>query len=184
MNVFDNFLENYDSLKDYSLTCKFEDIENDIDSVVYPDICKDIPEAIKNEVFDKLSQVKGKRISNPILFMRMSKEGVRVPNVAHTDSSMGKYSMMLYLNSNKDSGTTFLRHIDTGIAFSPSNESFLGILKEDSNNLSAWGRYDRVVSLENRALVFDSDRVHCAEPVGGFGDKQINSRIVLSCFYD
>jgi hypothetical protein len=184
MIIFDDFLETYPALKAHSLDCEFKDRVNEKDGVTYPHICDDIPKDVKLELYDKLSQAKGGYVKNTTLFMRMSPKGVHVPHIAHTDISMGTYSLMLYLHENEDSCTTFLRHTMTGITYQPVLEEFVNLIKNDQNTPEAWTPYKRVFSRENRALIFDAGNVHCAEPVGGFGEGQEDARIVLTCFYD
>lgn len=183
LQVYDDFLESYDELKKYSLECDFKDLENEKDGVTYPHICAYIPENVKTEIFDKLKQFKGSDIENPTIFLRMSPKGVHVPHVAHTDISMGRFSFMLYLNNNEESGTALVRHIMTGISYQPVLEGFVKIVQEDMNNHEAWTPYQKVMSKENRAAIFDAACIHRAEPIGGFGDNQDDARIVLTCFF-
>ena len=183
LQVYDGFLESYDELKQHSLTCDFQDIENPADGVVYPNICTDIPADVKQEIFDKLCVFKGDVIKDETIFLRMSPEGVHVPHVAHTDIVMGQYSLMLYLNENELSGTSFLRHIATGISYQPMLDGFVKLVEGDMNTLEAWAPYQRVPAKENRAAIFDAGCIHRADPVGGFGLSQEDSRIVLTCFF-
>lgn len=183
LQLFDDFLETYDTLKQHSLTCEFSDLENEKDGVVYPHICPDIPEDVKKEIFDKLSAFKGEAIKDPTLFMRMSPAGVKVPHIAHTDIVMGQYSLMLYLHEREDSATAFLRHLMTGIAYQPVLDGFVKIVQDDMNKPDEWVVYQRALSKENRALIFDAGFIHRAEPIGGFGDTQDEARIVLTCFF-
>jgi len=184
--IIDNFLaeDTYKALKQFSLECEFEDLENEVDGVVYPYICAKIPSNIKEEVFDKLSELKGSPISNNVMFLRMTKLGTPCPHVAHTDAVMGKNSFMLYLHDHPFSGTTFLRHAEAGITYHPEHEIFQQVVQRDGNDLSKWVRTGSIQAAENRAAVFDSHLIHCAEPVGGFGETQRTARIVLTCFYD
>lgn len=183
LQIFDQFLESYAQLKQFCVECEFKDEKNPVDGVVYPHICREVPGDVAKEVFDKLSQFKGQLISNPTLFLRMSPSGVHVPHQAHTDIVMGQYSLMLYLHEQASSGTAFLRHVMTGISYQPVLAGFTNIIQEDMNNPEAWAVYQRVLSKENRAVIFDAGCIHRAEPVGGFGDTQANARIVLTCFF-
>lgn len=183
LQLFDDFLETYDQLKAHSLTGTFADLENEKDGVVYPYICTDIPDVVKRELFDKLSAFKGEPIKDPTLFMRMSPAGVEVPHIAHTDIVMGQYSLMLYLHEREGSATAFLRHVMTGIAYQPVLDGFVNIVQDDMNDPDAWAVYQRALSKENRALIFDAGFIHRAEPVGGFGESQDEARIVLTCFF-
>ena len=134
IQAYDNFLDSYQSIKDFSLSCEFKDEVNEVDGVTYPYICRDIPEDVRSEVFKKLAEFKGGEIENPTIFLRMSPGGVHVPHVAHTDISMGQFSFMLYLHDNSDSGTSLLRHRMTGISYSPMLDGFTKIIEGDMNN--------------------------------------------------
>lgn len=180
--VVDNFLDNYEDLKQLSLTCKFEDVVNPADGVTYPHIFKDIPVDVQTAVKSKLEDLFGKSLTINFMFMRMSPEGVRVPHIAHTDNSMGKYSLMLYLN--EGSGTSFLKHWRTGICIAPADQSCVDLMSRDANNMEEWVALNTVESKENRACIFDAEYFHCAQPIGGFGKTQQDSRIVLTAFFD
>lgn len=181
--IFDDFLKSYQELKQYSLECNFTDIENPADGVVYPHICADIPDAIKTEVIANLSILNKRPVKNPTIFLRMSPEGVSVPHMAHNDSVMGDYSFMLYLNENPESGTALIRHKESGITYQPESQEFIDLVVKDQNNEDAWHTYYKAHSKENRAAIFDSGMFHRAEPYGGFGKDQADSRIVLTCFF-
>lgn len=183
LQCYDDFLQSYDALKQHTLNCEFTDQHNPDDGVTYPYICLDVPGDVKKEVFDKLSAFKGEAIKEPKLFLRMSPKGVQAPHAAHTDLAMGQYSLMLYLHNHPDSATAFLRHWQTGIAYHPVLSKFAEIIQSDTNNHDAWVPYQRVLSKENRAVIFDAGCVHRAEPIGGFGDHQGEARIVLTCFF-
>jgi len=183
MIIIDSFLENYSELKKHSLSCSFSDIVNPVDGVAYPFINKDIPESIVSEAQEKLSEIFGDVKINAI-FLRMSPAGVGVPHMAHTDISMGRYSLMLYLNDKDGAGTGLLTHKETGIAFTPESQYFADIVIADQNNCDAWHITEMAHMKENRAAIFDANRFHCALPVGGFGDSQSESRIVLTVFFD
>ena len=182
--IIDDFLpeDDYRSLKNLSLTGTFKDEANDIDGVVYPDIMRNLPEALVNAILSKASSALGRVPVNPVMFMRMSKEGVKCPHMVHHDGVMGDYSLMLYLNDG-DGGTSLVVHRETGITYAPENDIFAKIIQSDQNNPEAWRVMSTTEMRENRAFIFNSKLLHCAEPVGGFGDCQSNSRIVLTCFF-
>lgn len=182
--IVDDFLASYPELKAYSKACEFGDIENPVDGVVYPSICAEIPDAVKQEVTDRLSQAKGSPIENVTLFMRMTKHGTPVPHIAHTDAVMGRYAFMLYLNTHPLAGTSFLRHKASGITYQPETQEYCDVVVKDQNDIDKWVRTFTAQAQENRALFYDSGLFHCADPVGGFGLTQETARIVLTCFYD
>ena len=182
MLIIDNFLSGFDELKRHSLACAFGDIENPADGVVYPHINLDIPSDVMDETKEKLGQIFGSVTIN-YAFLRMSPKGVFAPQAVHTDCSMGKYSLMLYLNS-ADGGTAMMAHKASGISQAPTDENFLGITTPDKNNIEAWEVIEFAQMKENRAAIFDAKKYHCALPVGGFGESQDESRIVMTVFFN
>lgn len=183
MIEINNFLEDFNSLKQYSLECEFKDEVNPVDGVAYPHICKGIPESILNDLFFNLTHRFAREPQDPVCFLRMSPAGVPVPHRYHTDNSMGRYSLMLYLQDNPSAGTGLATHLPTGVYMAPENEGVLNETIKDCNDDSKWKIYKRFVMQENKAVIFDSRLFHVALPIGGFGEAREDSRIVFTCFY-
>ena len=179
-----NFIDSYTALRDYANNANFKAIKNPVDGVEYPFICDEIPTKVRQEIACELAKTHGRQIKINAMFMRMSPKGVNAPHAAHVDISMGSYSLMLYLNDRQDAGTTFLKHDETGICYAPQLQEYADKLTADQNNLDAFSRTMFCPMEQNKALIFDAGILHCAEPVGGFGDDQTDSRMVLTCFYD
>lgn len=183
MIIIDDFIDSYQQLKELSLACEFGDVKNPIDETVYPLIYADIPEIIKKEILSKIYNLFLHRIpENVTMFMRRSPAGVPVPHIAHHDLSMGKYSLMLYLNDHEEGGTAFIRHIDTGMCYAPANDDFVAIAQFDQNNTEKWAIIEKAKMKQNRAVIFDAGLFHCAMPIGGFGEGS-DARTVLTCFF-
>jgi hypothetical protein len=182
MLIIDNFLSSFYELKMHSVDCIFGDIVNPVDGVVYPHINLDIPAKVLHETKEKIEQVFGD-VNINYAFLRMSPKGVFAPQAVHTDCSMGKYSLMLYLNS-ADGGTAMMAHKASGISQAPTDEFYLGVTAQDKNNIGAWEIIDMANMKENRAVIFDAKKYHCAMPVGGFGETQADSRIVMTVFFN
>lgn len=185
--VINNFLPK-DILKkllSYVKAAEFSDVKNDADGVVYPLICRDIPEDVSRAVYDGISNAFGVGPVNPAIFMRMSPKGVPVTNIAHTDNSMGNYSLMLYLNNDEDAqgGTALLTHNETGATHITSNQELLAKAQRDANDVDAWSVRELFEMKQNRAVIFDAHLFHRAEPLGGFGNTKENSRVVLTVFF-
>lgn len=176
--IIDNALKSYSELEKYSLKCEFRDVVDPIDDVVYPLICEEIPRGITEEI-ESLIGVKPN-----YLFMRMSPKGVPCPHPVHHDLSMGKKSLMLYMFSVPGSGTGFVAHKAMGTMVAPEREEMVEILKRDVGDMDKWRLVDHVQAKRNRAVIFPAEIMHCALPIGGFGDSQSTSRIVLTAFYD
>jgi hypothetical protein len=182
MLVINEFLESYAELKAYSLLCAYTDYINPYDGINYPAICAEIPTNVQTEIFAKISNILGRELVDPIIFMRRSEEGVNAPNQVHSDKSMGDYSLMLYLNTNEGAGTSIVKHIETGIAYNPQVQSIVNIVTSDANKPEAWEVVYFWPMEENKAVIFRADSLHRAEPIGGFG-KGDEARTVLTCFF-
>lgn len=181
MMIFDGFLESYQELKDYSLAADFTGITNPVDGVTYPHINADIPEAVKSELTRKLTEILGREPESAMMFIRQSPEGCHVPHIAHTDNSMGIYSLMLYMNDH-EGGTAFIRHKETGIMYAPESSAIVELMQKDQNDPEKWAVVDMANMKENRAVIFDAGKFHCAMPIGGFG-KGAEARAVLTVFF-
>lgn len=184
MLVIDHFLPEFEELQRYAQIAEFADVVNEFDGVTYPLICADIPEHLKLSIFTMIAKHFAAPVS-PTIFMRRSPAGIPCPHQVHSDASMGKHSLMLYLNAEEDceGGTSFLSHRLTGIAYNPELPEATTIIVADQNNEKAWQVRDMAEMRPNRAVIFDAARLHRAEPVGGFGDSPGNTRVVLTCFF-
>lgn len=177
----DDFLSSFDEIKAFEKDAQFEDVPNPYDGVVYPLICQDIPSSIMDEIKAKLSEHLGREPNISASFLRRSPEGVHVPHIAHTDKSMGDYSLMLYL-SDGEGGTAFLRHSESGMMYQPESEEFVDLAAKDQNDTSKWRVCSMTQRKANRACIFDAGLFHCAMPIGGDGLGD-NARTVLTVFF-
>ncbi len=180
--VIDNFLPHWSDLRAYADTATYADVVNPVDGVAYPGICRDIPEYVTEAIQQRLGKINIKA-----LFMRLSLAGVIAPHQAHTDSTMGQFSLMLYMNQAKDStgGTSLVRHIDTGIESDVGlTETGRRIWLRDTNRPQKWSVTKLAWMQPNRAFIFPAHLMHRAEPVGGFGTNSKNGRLVLTAFFD
>lgn len=180
--VTEHFLSTFDELENYAISAEFKDQKNDIDGVIYPFICNVIPERVKAEVNHNLYVMLNRAPENQTLFMRRSPAGVSVPHIAHTDNSMGKFSLMLYLNNYPDCGTAFLKHKETGCMHAPESQTMVDRVSKDQNDLNKWDIMHTVYAKKNRVCIFDAGYFHCAIPAGGFSDGN-RARTVLTCFF-
>ena len=179
--IIDDFIESFDELRNAAINNDFAGEVNPVDGVLYPLISSKIPVKVENEIISELSELIGRTIDNPFMFMRRSPEGVDCPHQVHSDASMGGYSLMLYINDHAG-GTSLVRHKESGISYNPELQEFVDIVVKDQNNPEAWEITDMINMKPNRAFVFRSDMLHRAEPIGGFGSGS-NSRVILTCFF-
>lgn len=182
MIQIDNFLASYDRLKEYAKTAHFGDIVNPVDGVVYPHICDAIPDDIKSELLERIEFLTNKKPENVTMFMRRSPAGVHCPHIVHNDLSMGRYSLMLYMNDSDIGGTAIVRHSESGMIYQPESIDFVDIAVRDQNSPEKWKMFHKFSMRENSAAIFDAALFHCAVPVGGFGDG-VEARTVLTVFF-
>ena len=184
--IIDDFLDDFESFRSYCDEVNYDGITNPADGVFYDGVSVDIPEAVKAEVIEKVAKDMGRSVTVKALFLRLSTESMDAPHQAHTDSLMGRYSLMLYMNKLEDceGGTSLVIHKKTGLCRTPVNEKQLKTWQEDTNNQDAWQISQIAEMIPNRAFIFDASLMHRAEPVGGFGDNGKNGRLVLTMFYD
>ena len=184
--VIDDLISDFESLRKHCDNVDFKGHTNPVDNVFYPGVSLDIPDSVRVEIVDRVESYFDKRIEPGSMFMRLSKSGTDAPHQAHTDASMASFGMMFYLNRLEDclGGTSFVIHKSSGMFENPVNEQQEMIWKQDTNNPEAWQILDMVSMRPNRAMIFDTDKMHRSEPIGGFGDGAENGRLVLVFFFD
>lgn len=187
IRVIDNFLPNWRELRDVLDNVRYADVVNPVDSVVYPGITTEIPQQVVAEIHKRLSAIHSEAVDLRTTFARLSHKGVEAPHQAHTDSSMGQYSFMLYMNRQEHAqgGTSLVRHKATGMDTDLNlSEAGHKIWLRDTNKTDAWSITKMVAMQPNRAFIFPSYMMHRAEPVTGFGHTAKNGRLVLTVFYN
>ncbi len=175
----------FDVFREHVAKLKFRDVINPVDGVTYPLICTDIPTLISNEVKVKLGEFWPGGINVHTMFLRLSPEGAPVPHQAHTDSTMGQYSLMVYLNQRRHAkgGTSLLRHRENGMVRDPLDEEQTKLWLRDMNTPEQWEVVGMCPMAPNRGFIFPANRFHRAEPVGGFGKTARDARLVLTAFF-
>lgn len=166
----------FKALREHRKVVPFEDVECPEDGVTYPRIATDLPDIVRREVAFHAGAQPTR------LFLRESPAGVHVPHQVHHDGAMGSVAFMLYLEDAPNSGTTFVRHVITGVSYRPMLESLIDIVSTDANNSHAWAPVARCVAAPNKACIFDAGYFHRADPSGGYGEGR-NARCVLTGFF-
>lgn len=181
--VIDGFLQTYPALRAYADTAQYADYRNPADGVVYPFICTDIPDETRTEVQQRLDAELKRPVQAHTLFLRLSPAGVRVPHAVHTDNSMGRGSLMLYL-TDKEGGTGFAEHRALRLRSAPTDDGDLIRTTKDAHDMGNWRLWARCGARENRACIFPAELFHVALPVGGYGWGKQDARLVLTAFFD
>jgi hypothetical protein len=170
--VIDDFYPEFESLRKWADTAKFEDTPNPKDGLMYP-TCITLEADIGIQPL--LENVFGCRILLDSLIVRLNTKGCPVEYAAHADAFMGsQYTMVLYLTRDEfaQGGTTLCRH-ESGI------ERWLDPPQQvpDHSDLSKWETLVHCPMKANRVFVFPSDQLHYASP--GFGSDNQDGRMVL-----
>lgn len=183
MIEIDDFLGDFSTLDKFKDECEYTDVVSPVDGVVYPYICKDLPQSVIHDIIFNLTfKVLSREPEDPFIFLRKSPEGVHVPHKYHTDNSMGAYSMMIYLQDIPNAGTGLAQHKELKVHEAPSDEYQLRKTIEDCNDDSKWQIYKVAEMKKNKAVIFNSQLFHVALPIGGFGEGK-EARTVLTCFF-
>lgn len=170
------FLSHFDVFQEWARTRDYSAMENPGDGVEYPDISTDIPETYQMVIVDLLEELTGLSITGYTMFFRlMTKNTPTPPHQAHHDAIMGQYTAIMYINPG-EGGTSILEHKDGAV----SDE----VVMRDTNNYSAWKIKHMIRIKPNRMVVYNSDLIHRAEPVDGFGSSPDDGRLVLTVFFN
>ena len=184
--VVDGFISEYDAFRRFLDGVNYSGMTNPADGVFYPGVSDDIPAYVAKCVDKSIAEAAGFAVNVKCQFLRLSVDGVGAPHQAHNDKLMSEYLCIHYLNRPSDcqGGTSFVRHIETGMDGEPKNETELEAWKNDHSNPDAWAVLSMCEMRENRAFIYPAEAMHRAEPVGGFGSGAEDGRLVMVTFFD
>lgn len=170
--IVDDFYPEFDSLRRWADSAKFEDQKNPLDGLMYPSCV-----VLHNDVGIQplLENVFGCRILVESLIMRLNLKDSPTTYLAHSDAFMGaQYTMVLYVTRDEfcQGGTTLCIHED-GLERWKEDPQRL----PDNSDLSKWETLVHCPMKANRAFIFPSEQIHYASP--GFGSGNEDGRIVL-----
>jgi len=169
-------------LRSYCLRLEYEDKQGP-DGVVYQGIGTPVPNAAQEHLIHALSWLMGYRIALKICAFRLSVQGTKPPQWAHSDAEVSKYASFVYMNAGPG-GTVLVRHRETGMTRHPRNQAELDAWERDHSNMDAWQIIAGVDCVPNRAVIMRSDLLHAAVPFFGFGEAPIDGRLILWSFFD
>lgn len=182
--IVDGFLKTFRKLKLAATHSQYHGVVNPVDGAHYPDITGDIPLECLDEVQARLDEVMGRPVEIKTIFLRLTSVNTSgAPHQAHNDLVMGDFTLLLYLNDGPG-GTSFLKHRETGMEGQPETLEQYEAWLRDTNVPDAWEITEMVHMKENRANIIEAERIHRAEPVGGFGEDASDGRIVLTAFFE
>lgn len=180
--VIDDFFDQPDSIRKTIIETSMGD-EVASDGVSYPGIVK-MSDAMQAFISGKFDDLYGKKFELKLMFARHSYSDMSPPSWAHSDLNMCQYIGLIYLNpfDYPHDGTHLVRHRSTKLETHPENDEQVEILKSDSNYRSLWDITHTIPSKYNRLLVLNALSLHAAGQ--GFGTNRINSRLVLTVFFN
>lgn len=185
LQTYDDFFPDFEAVREWADNAEYREFKNPVDGVVYPGINVAIPPWLHEQVQQGLELKTGHKPDIKYMFTRLSVRGNKAPHQAHTDSTMGGFSLMVYLNRDADcrGGTSIVRHKESGMFSNPKDQIEEYLWKRDTNKPEKWEILDMCWMAPNRACVFPAQLMHRAEPVGGFGTGPQDGRLVLTAFF-
>jgi hypothetical protein len=108
------------------------------------------------------------RLEPHVSFLRQSPAGQAEPNYVHSDTDMGDWTGILYLNPDPAAGdgTVFYRHLGSGALESACG---VDVLEAEWSDPSKWARVCQVFARFNRLLLFPSRRFHSRAILENYG---------------
>lgn len=181
--IQDMFLRDMSAAREALCQGCFSDITNPMDGVIYPAINTAVPSWLQKELVSGVEFLLGRNVQVRHLFARAMYAGMSASNKVHSDLAMGsRYASQLYLSEHwpEGSGTAFFAHKKHG----HQHTEHTPVSDIDCNDLNQFSRSVTVQAQSNRLLMHRGDCWHLAEPIGGWGDRPANARLVLTCFFD
>ena len=183
--IVDHFFKDFDAVRTWADDAIYVDVKSPQDGVVYPNICAMLPDWVAAQALDRLQELVGFEPQDVVMFCRLSPKGCHAPHGAHTDTVMGDWSLMVYLNRASDcqGGTELVKHVETGLDRNPTTEAEYATWVADNNVADRWAPVLSCEMAPNRAFIFPAHLMHRAAPVGGFGSDTRDGRLVLTAFF-
>jgi len=173
----------FELIRDYAYRLEYGDVVAPFDGVTYPNIGLPVPPIAEERMAQTLSWLMGYRIIPKYTAFRLSVEGTKPPQWAHSDAEVARWSMFVYLNQGPG-GTVLLEHLEDGMRTHPQDQEQLELWQRDFDDESKWRIRAAVDCAPNRAVIMRSELLHAALPRGGFGSTVTNGRLILLCFFD
>lgn len=119
------------------------------------------------------------QLISKLTFLRKSPYGQVEPNFIHTDSGMGDWTGILYLNEKPAAGdgTDFWRHWDTGFVEPNGGDEKTADWKDSAK----WNRWHHVEAKFNRLLLFKAPLFHSRAIFENYGSGD-DARLIQVVF--
>jgi hypothetical protein len=155
LRVFDDFLPNPESYRADALKSKFKSFDFPDFGVMFHGIARPTPADVPLMITERFPA-----LEPTLSFFRRSPAGQTEPHFIHTDTDMGEWTALLYLNHAppKWDGTAFWRYLPTGQIESaiPHERSEEGRRPDPD----IWKPWHRVASRFNRLVMFPATYFH------------------------
>ncbi len=187
MKQIPDFLDDFDDWNEFARGLDYSGEVNEVDGVTYPDISSYVPEFLKVQIVENILKETGLRLKINTIFWRLTTEETdTAPHQAHTDSSMGRFTFVLYMQDGPEgAGTALVKHKTVGgLDRDPWTNAEFETWLRDMNEYDAWVITKLFPMQQNSAVLYHSKLMHRAEPVGGFGKGVTDGRLVLTAFLD
>ena len=180
--IIDDFLDSPDSIRKTIIETPMRDHKAS-DGVTYPGIVE-LSGDLKKYLANCFASMYQGVFQEQLMFARHSYSSMDPPHWAHSDRNMCRYVGLIYLSpiDYPHDGTHLVMHRETSLEYHPQTESDRFKIMRDSNVRSKWDIVMTVPSRYNRLLVLDAACLHASAL--SFGTNRINSRLVLSVFFD
>lgn len=184
--IVDNFLENPMVVRNNAIQEGFKDLP--FQGSIYHTVNVNIP----TEVIDGIEKVYARPIQMHVAAFRQGKKNSPIHNLVHADNSCAKMAAVLYLNKPEDciGGTAFWTHKKTGWTRMPSMVDLqeagytLETFSEDWHKADEWELTSLCEMVFNRIVFYPTDLFHSRYPFSGFGNNDVNARLVACMFFD
>lgn len=181
--------EDFEFLNNYARSIDYDVVLNPEDMVAYPDINVHVPDWAQEEILQRIQKETGLKLRISSCFFRITNEETGVaPHQTHTDSTMGRFTFLLYMQDAPEgvkAGTSLVKHKTVGgLHQDPWTQAEYDIWARDYDDYDAWTIYRFFEMEANKGVLYHSKLMHRAEPVGGFGKGIEDGRLVLTAFLD
>lgn len=186
VHVIPEFFEKFSTLRTYLDGLLYLGERNPVDGVVYPGVDRRVPSVRVCESLERMRVLVGPvDVPSPPMFLRLSPVGQATPHQAHDDSSMGEWTLVVYLNRQEhcQGGTSIVEHVE-GWGETPLSDEQCETWRKDTCDPSKWVVKRMIPMVSNTGVVFPSKYFHRSEPIGGFGSTPHDARLVLVGFFN
>lgn len=182
IRVYDEFLENPESVRNRGLRAKYGSYAGK-DGELYKRVCSvTIP-----EVQDSLNRAMGRNVTLLGMGYRLNYGGELPNHSIHSDIGWGTYAAVVYLSTPPEfeySGTAFWKHHTSWDRCRQGEETVLIDVINDGNTPEAWTQTAFIPSLFNRAVIYRSELFHSRWPFAAYGTGPDDGRLIVVAFFN